>query len=142
MTFFPWVSLSEVGLPMRWTGIGRYAGDHADHYGSGLVAINALPGWIVLAAAVVTALALAAPAGRFAALAAAVVGCATAVACLIAPGLLVHNLLADVGAADVPPRMIVSTPMLATTAIALALSAVFIVAGRRTPRAEPRTRQP
>ncbi|MBP2455572.1 hypothetical protein [Mycolicibacterium lutetiense] len=152
LTFLPWVDLTDVGLPMRWTGLGTYVGDNADHYDAVWLPTTALPGWIVLFTSVLAAAALASttrlPWARFVALGFALIALTTTVTCLMFPALLVDTLQTELGAESLQSRLLVNIPVLTAQAclagvllLCTALTALT-VGPRRTPPADARIRRP
>lgn len=139
LTLLPWIDVSQLGLPIRWNGLGIYAGERAAHYGPVLDGmVNSLPGWIVLVASIAAAGALlAAPRVHrldLVACGCAVLAFASAVTCLIYPALLVGDAKRELGISELPDRELLNSSALtietATTAVLL-IATALLVAGRK-----------
>ncbi len=123
LTLLPWIDVSQLGLPIRWNGLGIYIGEHGEYYGSLLTGmVDGSPGWTVLIASILAAGALiAATRVRWLGLVAcgcAVVAFVTAVLCLVYPALLAGGAKNELGISLVPDRQVLNSGALIAEAAA------------------------
>lgn len=137
LTFLPWIDISDLGMPIRWNGLGMYVGEHVDHYVGGMV--NSPPGWIVLIASIAAAgTLLGATRLRwlgFIACGCALVAFAAAALSLVYPALVVGGVKHELGVSELEDRDLLNSGALitevATTAV-LVVCTALIAAARRT----------
>ncbi|MEE2854226.1 MAG: hypothetical protein VX424_16435 [Actinomycetota bacterium] len=143
LTLLPWIDVSQLGLPIRWNGLGIYIGEHGEYYGSLLTdMVDSTPGWIV----VITSLAaggalLAATRARWLGIVAcgcAVIAFVTVVLCLVYPSVLVGDAKNEMGISLVADRQVLNSGALiaeaAATGVLVACTALIVVRARSVAR--------
>ncbi|OBH58420.1 hypothetical protein [Mycobacterium sp. E2479] len=139
MTLMPWIDVSQLGLPIRWNGLGSYVGEHGEYYGSSLTdMVDGTPGWIVVIASLAAAGALLG-AARVRRLGLVACGCAvvafvTAVLCLVYPAILAGDAKNELGISLVPDRQVLNYGALiaevAATGVLVVCAALIVVRTR------------
>lgn len=123
LTLLPWIDVSQLGLPIRWNGLGIYIGEDGKYYGSLLSGmVDSSPGWTVLVASIAAAGALLG-AGRVRWLGLVACGCAvvafvTALLCLVYPAVLAGSAKNELGISLVPDRQVLNSGALIAEAAA------------------------